>query len=704
MAYVPALCSIIEQLITDDEVEEGKGPVALIMAQTAIEVQSIAKKCNKCLEYFDRAQRHKMKLVVQAYARFKHEDLEGALLNGVGILVVTPPCLERLVNNRVPLFTKNRLKIVVVDNFDIGLKRHEDLVNRMIDNFYVRRHANGNPTQLVITANQWENSLIKYCSYGKNPALFIGHYAETALYGKVNLKIIWKEKSDKMEFVYHEYLENKEYKGRRTLIVCASEEDAEDLSMFLAERLVHVSPYLEDSSEGEKQAAFHWHEPSSNEFSVLLTTDSLLGNLADCKNVQVLINFSLPDTWGRLSFRFSTFFDYYHNYVVHPKPEDYTPPTALVLMDETDSLECFPRFINFMQRTKAQISKEHLERAEHIIAEKEESRKSILLCEQFLQFGECNRPMCRDRHTLLPMDRPTPRMPKAGHVLKLLLTHVHNPSHYSARVLATHTIRETEWRDFTSQGQYMDLVFEMSTYYGNTDNVRDHGPPKKGDYCTFSRSELFQRCQILDVPKTKSTRDLNHLNVKVHIRLIDTGMIMYNIKANNLYYLPDELSVGHFPPQAIDFHLSGILPYDGDTDWDMYTLNVINKILAKYSDTNRRKNSTDYIKCTAEFVLEGHIWTTKITTVEKTHGLNQVRECATIHKILLNDKVAERDTKKQALNRIRELADIMGESTFYSFFAFPQFLNFFRFLKILNTHPIFIYSFSKKGSNSSETA
>lgn len=665
IAYVPAVCSNVKQLITDGDIEEGKGPIALIIAQTANEVQSIAKVCSKCLDHFDRQQQRKVKLVCQAYACFKHEDVEGSLLNGVGILVVTPPCLKRLVKNRVNLFNKNRLRIVVCDNFDIGLKRHGDLIHEMIEHFYCRRLPDGNPTQIVITSNQWENDLIKYTNYGKNTELLIGHYAETALYGQAKLRILMISREEKMEFIFKEYLKDKSYVSRRTIIVCSNEDDAESLSAFLATRLVNVTTYLEDSVEGTKTNAFSWHKQTKDDYTVLLTTDALLGNLVDCKNAQVLINFSLPDTWGRLSFRFSTFFDYYHNFVVQSKPDNYTPPIAVVLIDETENLECFPRFINFMKRTNAQILPEHLKAAERIIAEREENRKSIALCQYFLQFGECNRPMCRDRHTLQPFDKPTNRMPRAGLVLKIHLTHVHNPTLYSGHILAIRRENEQKWYAFGDHEKNTDLVFQMALYYANLDNLRDHGPPKKGDICAYSGgNDQFRRCQILDLPRSKVGRsDLNLLNVKVNIRLIDTGAIRYNVKVNDLYYLPEHLSITHYPPQAVDFHMTGLLPYDGDTDWDQNTLTSVNKILTKYFDMNRKASAFEYIKCKADFVLEGHIWTKTIITVERQVG-NQVADMHIISRHLLHEKVAEYDHDQKGIKRIRELAEVMGKFNF----------------------------------------
>lgn len=663
MAFVPALCTLIENIINDEDVVEGKGPIALIIAQNANEVQSIAKKCKQCLELFDRHNKSKLKLICQAYARFKHEDIEGYLLNGVGILIVTPPCLKRLDENRVKLFDKNRLKIIAVDNFDIGIKRHGNLIHELVDRFYKRGMGEENPTQLIITSNQWENDLIKYCSYGKDLELIIGNYVETALYGGTKLRILMMEKQNKMEFIFKEYLKDRSYVERRTLIVCGKDEDAEELSQFLSERHVNVTNYYEGATEGDKTAALTWHDKLNEDYTVLLTTDSLLANLADCKNVQLLINFSLPDTWGRLSFRFSVFFDYYHDFTVEPKKDNYEDPTALILIDETQNLDCFPRFINFMKRTKAEILPQHLEFAEKIIADREESCKSIAICQQILQFGECSRSTCRDRHTLQPTDKPTNRMPKAGHFLKLHLTHIHNPSCYSARILATRRHSERVWHDFGNQASYVDLSFKMSLYYQNTDNVRDHGEPKKGDICAFHCGNTYQRCQILDIPRKPSAkRNLKFLDLKVNLKLIDNGKVRYNVKSKNLYYLPPELSVEHFPPQAVDIHLSGILPYDGDTDWDLATLATINKILSKYYDITRKESGTDYIKCKAEFVLENHIWTQKLVTVEKLVGVNQVQEMHAIHKILLKDQVAEKDPEQIGLNRIRELANIMGES------------------------------------------
>lgn len=204
LCYIPAVCSLLERLLNmnDDNLTEGMGPLVIIMAPSASDVNQVYRQVRDCLITAQREHRDKCELVVQAYGMHKADQVEAALSGGAGILVVTPPCLSRLLDNPQRLFRKAKVKIVVVDDYDACLKRFDShLMDRLIDEFYVN-HANGDPTQLVLTSSVWTKKLLKYLKHGKNGTLFIGHYAETALYGGTNFKILFKRSKEKVSYLY----------------------------------------------------------------------------------------------------------------------------------------------------------------------------------------------------------------------------------------------------------------------------------------------------------------------------------------------------------------------------------------------------------------------------------------------------------------------------------------------------------------------
>lgn len=498
LSYVPAVCSIIDRLLSDSDKIDGKGPIGIIILPSGNDVNKVFRMCRQIFDRVQQKSTNRVNFVVQAYGRHKHEEVEGQLLEGAGLLLVTPACLDRLRTNEPRLFNKSKIKLLVIDDYDICHKRFGKLMDDLISEFYVR-HSDGDPTQVVVVSNLWENNLLKYCKYGKNPALFISHYAESALYGRTEFKITYKQKNQKIEYL-SEVLGTNQYENVRTAVICATDEEVEKVSSILMKQhQIRVTPYTIQSNESDRIQAIDWHTLKSPNLTVLIASDASLVDLVETKNVQCLINYSMPESsWFRLSVRFSLMFEYFHNYVVKgPAPEEYKPE-ARILIDETENPNCFLRFVEFMKRTNAKIPQDCIKYANIIAADRENRRQSIRLCPYFLQFGECCTNQCRDRHTLNENDKPGAYMPKEGQTLKLKMSHVHHPTHYSARILEFHNPGERNWHKYDQA--YVEVGLKLINYYRNDDNLQSVGRVKKGDFFTWTgEADRYQRCQVLDV-------------------------------------------------------------------------------------------------------------------------------------------------------------------------------------------------------------
>lgn len=298
-----------------------------------------------------------------------------------------------------------------------------------------------------------------------------------------------------------EYLKTSGYERTRTAIMCSRDDEVVELSQMLnRDFTIQTTPYTKDAQSSDRVNALRWHQPTDKPLSVLITSDEILGDLYETKNVQVLINYTMPpESWFRLSFRFQLFFDYYHNYVVlGPEPDDYKPECH-IFTDDTDNPDVFLRFVEFMQRTTAKIPADCIKFANQYAAEKEKRRQSIRLCPYFLQFGECGVHKCQDRHTLNETDIPADYMPKEGQTLKLKMTHVHNPTHYSARILEYHEPGERIWHKYDQA--FMEVGLKLQMFYNCNENLQaaDSEKISKGDLCTWIEADKYHRCQVLDV-------------------------------------------------------------------------------------------------------------------------------------------------------------------------------------------------------------
>lgn len=150
-------------------------------------------------------------------------------------------------------------------------------------------------------------------------------------------------------------------------------------------------------------------------------------------------------------------------------------------------------------------------------------------------------------------------------------------------------------------------------------------------------------------------------NTKVVLRLIDTGRVIFNQPVSNLVVLPPDLQA--YPPQAVDIHLTGYVPYDGDINWDRETTEMINRMLMKHDDRVRQGDDQQeyYVQLCVNYVLQDNIFSSKISTVEYFKQLQKKQEIYPIHKVLLRKCAAKQDPNEKGITKIKELAKQCGK-------------------------------------------
>lgn len=622
------------------------------------------------MNYWNQRQENDKRIIVEeSYGRHREDEIEANLLDGIGVLVVTPPCLQRMIERttqqEIPLVSKARLKILVIEDFDAVYNHYGEVICDQIQYFYVK-HSDGNPTQLLITSSQWESNLLRYCQYGKSPVLYISNYIEASVYGRAQFRLSFSTK-EKKKYLLQSFLAHDIYKAKRTLIICSNDEEVHDVCHYLKDLHIIFTSYTHDTDEAGRDQVLSWHEKTDRHLSVLVCSDTVLGDLSKVKNVQRLFHFSLPDLWSTFSFRFSVFFDTYHDYLKKLEPpQGYEAPFIQIVIDECNK-STLPRLTDFLKRVHAKVPKEVEEISRNILVAREAERNSIDLCPYFLQYAiestKCPRSSCRGRHALLPCDKPTNRMPPFNTFLKIRITCIHSPIHYSGQVLSYRFHNERVWNQFEEKDQNVadvELQMQINIYFTNFDNQIQHSGIKKGDICGWVEpGSGWRRIQIIEVPKKQPTADQQPL--KVGIRLIDTGVIYYEQSVTSLFELPASLS--SIPPRAIDIHHVGLVPYDDDKFWGTRAKGClkfhIDRFLEKKRKADEKIAKNYFVRVRVAFRIENNIWTRNLVLCEPLVGNRMSNELA-MHKVLLRENFAQRDTECKQLEVLKGMAEELG--------------------------------------------
>ena len=108
----------------------GVGPIALIVCTSSVEVENMFRLLKRFLRNCDTRLK-----IITAYGMRNEVKVQAELLNGCDILLVTQPCLSRLLNGPINLFDINRIEHLVIDNIDIIYDRFSDMIQETLKHF-----------------------------------------------------------------------------------------------------------------------------------------------------------------------------------------------------------------------------------------------------------------------------------------------------------------------------------------------------------------------------------------------------------------------------------------------------------------------------------------------------------------------------------------------------------------------------------------
>jgi superfamily II DNA/RNA helicase len=346
IAYLPALLS---RLLTEkegekeekgDKVDTNKeccnGPVAIIIAKTSWEVETIYTLCTK---FVPNSQLN----IVKAFDKWKQEENEVQLINGCDLLISTPFCFTRLANEKT--INKNKIMHLVLHNLDLMFADCKNELENVIQVCtYGIENKEDNP-QIIITSQSWQQHLHHFLKLTCCPSIAIGNYLEAAIYSNVTFKVECGAKDETLI----ECLTAHNYFMKKVMIVANVQADIERLQYLLTRHKIAYS-FIETNVGKQKLDSFvkHWKSLQPGRCVVFLALDSSLRHIqVDC--VQMLIHYTPPIKWNHFTYRFKTCVGSCKQYlnISTGNIEIKEPPMTMILLDDTNSIE-IPRIIKFL--------------------------------------------------------------------------------------------------------------------------------------------------------------------------------------------------------------------------------------------------------------------------------------------------------------------------------------------------------------------
>ncbi|XP_055845468.1 putative ATP-dependent RNA helicase TDRD12 [Episyrphus balteatus] len=604
--YLPPVCSMLSFRLESKGILQSYGPAVIIIAPSSVQVESIGRHCRRIL-----ASTTPKVSIVPAYGFRNTEEVKIELHNGCGVLVITPPCLQRLLvaNETENLLNIHRVQTLVIDGLDSIMNENPEFDETLYKLVSPVLEDDKIPFQLVVTSKTWTRRFINFLKIGNQPLLCIADYLEAAVYAKAKVSIKLQSSSEKMSVVM-KCLDKCGYELERCVIICNSGDEVLEVERCLRESGYMCMVYTDQMPADSADMINEWKEKTVCH-QILITNDNVLAEL-QLQNIWTLIHYSMPMSWTKFNFRFSLFLDNYENMLITNFEKPNKVPKSLILLDENNNLQ-LPRLIEFMKNHNQlkHIHPDILNVAAKVTAEREELRvqQDVVMCPKILEFGSCDEGnRCPYRHQLTKYDGPAQGIPKSGDI-RLKILEVISPTHYIARIL-THK-QQGNWDVVRRSNEYATFSMKMSMHFINEDARIIHWPPKVKDICMYKDGDTYHRCRLLEVPTILYESIVKLLNVK--IKLIDSGKIIM-CKSHDLLVIPEEFK--EFPAQAIDIRLSGVVPFDNERVWDSKSIRTVKKWIV--TDVN----DNDVLQASINFVLMDIIWVNNVVLMEQLPAIN----------------------------------------------------------------------------------
>lgn len=567
LAYVISIMSLLLEEDYYKTIKKGNGPRCVFVTSSSQNANYVSQFCS--------AMCGAKLTIITTYGGGLELERKVELTNGCEVLVTTPKCWLRLLQH-TSVTNLFRLCHIVFDDadtlFDTFLPDVQEIMNQTKKMLLIRRRECPLGLHIAVIGEKWTPILEEVLKVIESPVLCISSYLEAAFYARVKPTTYILPPGAKIEKL-KDLLHSNSQKVR-TVIVCQSAAEVKtlrsvvDLSLSDDVLVAHEDMSLTLLCEVSAKWARSTSPPT------LLCSDFVLGEVA-VTNAQRLIHFSLPESKAYFSERFATIKENFYDRIKYPKS---APPDCQVdiLVDNSNEQQ-FPEIVNFMKRLSTPIPKEVMDTVKKINIHREERKSDMMFCKRMLMFGRCWKiDRCKRRHVFnTSKGNEFSQLPQCG-MVKVKILHVHNPSHYSVRIIATKTNENDSW--INKKSNFFLLGLKMSNYYSHRENRIPHGRVNVGDIVAVQVESdlLFGRGKVIDI----ISRDEKLNPVLVNVHLIDKGSIQ-KYKAIDLFYLPPELQ--NFEQESYDLYLTGLQPIDFDNEWSFAAIYRLKKSIESLS-------------------------------------------------------------------------------------------------------------------------
>ncbi|XP_050453768.1 putative ATP-dependent RNA helicase TDRD12 isoform X2 [Cataglyphis hispanica] len=564
---VMAICGLVT--MRQNEVSyNATHPLALILCSSSIDVINVHSMCMSLLHPFDNIN------AVRAFNGATFRSVAASIYKGCQILVATPRFLARFLNENKNLLSFDDLCYLVLDDADTILNNYYDSIGELFKKHKIiknREPQYNRLLQIIITATNWTHEIKKFTLTMHNPYICITTFLEAIIFKSIRpqmyiLKSICK--NQKISDIIKD-----DYTTLKTMIVCINAKEAEELNAFLLSTKKTLLIHEKMKSSDIQALQENWKACVRGLYPVLICTDAVLSDL-DFTNFEWLIHHSVQ-------LKLKNLFNYRFSVLLDNLTQDTTNCKFSIFIDENNDLQ-FPSLIRMMQRMKVVISPVLLDKSEQIAITLEKDKKGHAICDNVKSFGFCHeKNVCTFRHYVLPkIDAPITDIQINDKVM-LMLTYVHNPSHFSARIIEHMPQSNQSKKIKFIDTEYMKITFKIQEYYKNVENRKVCISTNIGDICGLLDSiDTFKRVQIMRI---RNDKDISEDKIKfVDVRCIDSGIIYDEIDVCKLMHIPEELS--NLPTHIVEIFLAGIEPHDKEYMWNDYTNEAVHEWYSKNFD------------------------------------------------------------------------------------------------------------------------
>ncbi|KAH8410263.1 hypothetical protein KR009_010223 [Drosophila setifemur] len=593
-SYLPVLCSAVLQCLQTEAISRDRfrlGPLAILLADSVDNANTLASHCTNLMKIYDT---EKIKLInTHAHSM---RDVYLMLLNSCGILVTTLPHLLTFLGGKIALIDPTRLEFFVFDD----LHRMRLATPQLVDE--VLHHLDGMTCprmQMVVLTQQWQAKAVKsILNRVKKPLLLFGDFLEAAMYGNLSLKLTVLN-SDKKAGQLLELLASQKSLPKRTLICCKNLLELEKLHLALT-TAGHKCFDIADSSERQRGPQ-----------ELLLALDNLQDLQMLVRNVELLVHFSMPQSWAEFTLRFQTMVDNVHNVLTTPQRNEKNL-ASYVMLDESNSREV-PRLLEFFQAHGMAVN----EQITQLFSCCPQTDDNLMFCPYILNSGECRRIQCNKRHEFTKTDMPHPGNPlqQPGTVIRCKVNRIYDPVHMAVWPTEFKTKGSDDWKDVSHMGKQWEMALQMSM----DERRLPQQPIRLHDVCVVFHQGLYHRVRIVDIlPKRPIT-----------VQMIDQGTELLQVKPYELLECPEE-KFRTLPPLAMNIFLSGVEAAGENGKWSDDVTQWVQEKLSGLSDRQ-------HIQITVDFALLDLVFAKEMGVFEDCQTMR-----TSVYKLMLQKELIRR--------------------------------------------------------------